>query len=533
MATISPSMVIAAAGMLQGTGLGVSPKMITQIANFAAKPIASGLNSLMSSANVGNVAGLSSTISSVPSFLSGIAGDGNKLASSIMTQANSIIPGGVDGIKKFASLLGQSTAFSTSSMAWLKSLQIGSSMSFPDFGMGINNLSDLASGGVGKLMGAAKDLEGMVAQNMGEAFKSFGTMFDINDMKSLADPASLIGNLAKQGLGEVGGIADKIKEAGFNVDDLTAIPKEKLNQILSTVKGSDLKKILDQTGLQLPTNMSLSSLADVMDVSKILPKNLVSSLGSKDLASLGNTMLNIGGSFKNTAEISTMLKSIEFPSLPNLSNLTSVIPPNVSAILKPFMGTGLGEFGNPMITDIIGTASGFVHTAGLSNMSGLADKVMSSTLGINVNSAINNLTAAVQSSFDPGSDPAVLAAKTALDNSISALNNSGNLDLQNVLSTGATKFGNSLTQLSTEASNIATAGIDMLQSVPTSMSGILGMASKLQSFGVDKMKMGFTQMFEDMSVDNMYGDAIKAALAEGKNIANLSKYGIRLPNNIG
>lgn len=533
MATISPSMVIAAAGMLQGTGIGVSPAMINNIANFTAKPIASGLTSLMNSANIGNVIGMSETVSSVPSFLSGIASDGSKLADSIMTQANKIMPSGLDGMKKFSSFLGQSTVFGTSSMAWLKSLQLGSSMNFSDFGMGINNLTDLASGGVGKLMGAAQGLEKQASAAMGDAFKSFGSMFDIADMKSLGNPASLINNLAKQGLAEVGGLADKIKEAGFDVNDLASVPTEKLNQILSTVKGSDLKKILDQTGMQLPSNISLSSLSDVMNMSKILPPNIASALNSKDLSSLGNSMMNIGGQFKNVTDISSMMKSIEFPSLPNLSGLTSVIPSDISSVLKPFMGAGVGEFGNPLITDIIGTASGHVHTGVMSNMSGLADKIMGSTFGINVNTAINNLKSAVDSSFDPGTDPSVISAKASLDSAISALNNSGNLDLQNVLNTGAAKFGSSLNQLTTEASNIAAAGIDFAQQASSSVNGILGMASKLQNFGVDKMKLGFNDMFENMSIDNLYGDAIKAALAEGKNIANLSKYGIRLPNNLG
>lgn len=531
--TISPSMIIAAAGMLQGTGLGVSPQMVNQIASFAAKPISNGLNSLLSSANVGNVVGLSSTISSIPNFLSGMSSEGTKLANTIMDQANSIIPGGVDGLKKFSTFLGQSTVFGSSSMAWLKALQNGMPMNFSDFGLGINNLNDLASGGINKLIGAAKGLEGKIASDMGDAFKSFGTMFDINDMKSLGNPASLISNLAKQGLGEIGGIADKLKEAGFDVTDLTAIPTEKLNQILASVKGSDLKKILDQTGLQLPSNVSLNSLADVMKLDKILPTNIASSLNFKDLSSLGNSMLNIGGNFKSVSDISSMLKSIEFPSLPNLSSLTSPIPADISAILKPLMGTGSGEFGNPMITDIIGTAAGHVHTSALNVMNTMSDKVMSSIEGININSAITTLTNAVNSSFDPGSDPAVLAAKNALDNAVSALNNTGNLDLQNVLSTGVTKFQNSVSQIAKEVSNMSLASIDLNISPSSSINGLLGMATKLQGFGVDKMNLGFSTMFENMSTNNVYGDAIKAALAEGKNIANLAKYGIRLTNNIG
>jgi hypothetical protein len=197
------------------------------------------------------------------------------------------------------------------------------------------------------------------------------------------------------------------------------------------------------------------------------------------------------------------------------------------------MGTGSGEFGNPMITDIIGTAAGHVHTSALNVMNTMSDKVMSSIEGININSAITTLTNAVNSSFDPGSDPAVLAAKNALDNAVSALNNTGNLDLQNVLSTGVTKFQNSVSQIAKEVSNMSLASIDLNISPSSSINGLLGMATKLQGFGVDKMNLGFSTMFENMSTNNVYGDAIKAALAEGKNIANLAKYGIRLTNNIG
>jgi hypothetical protein len=55
------------------------------------------------------------------------------------------------------------------------------------------------------------------------------------------------------------------------------------------------------------------------------------------------------------------------------------------------------------------------------------------------------------------------------------------------------------------------------------------MASKLHSFGVDKQKLGFSDMFENMASNDLYGDAIKSSLLEGRNISRQTKMNIPVP----
>jgi hypothetical protein len=58
---------------------------------------------------------------------------------------------------------------------------------------------------------------------------------------------------------------------------------------------------------------------------------------------------------------------------------------------------------------------------------------------------------------------------------------------------------------------------------------ILNFASKLHSFGVDKLQLGHGDVFNGVATNDLTGDAIKASLLEGKSVAKMSAVGKTAP----
>jgi hypothetical protein len=123
----------------------------------------------------------------------------------------------------------------------------------------------------------------------------------------------------------------------------------------------------------------------------------------------------------------------------------------------------------------------------------------------------------------------ISAALSALTSATSAFNTqaASNASLSGALSSVTGSMSSVTSHISLENSNLSLGGLS-LGSLPTPPGGsgmILSFASKLHSFGVDKMQLGHADVFNGVATDDLHGDALKAALLEGKNAASMTGAG--------
>jgi len=540
---ITPTVMIAAQGMLSGGGVGVNPDMTAQITGASSNSITTLIATLQ--ANVANVAGLGTTLSSLPSAFTTVASAGQAAA----TQAAQMVP----DVKTFISLQSASTAFGSASAEYGAALSQFGSKSFGDLGIGVGSFADANSGGLtslvpglGALAAKAKsDAFGSIGASLdptallkGQAsiagsslkdgmtqvstgLKNFGSLMDFSNPQSLT-PRGLYLSLKKQGLTTSNGIDDAIANLGETSATITDGP---LTFIFSGITGDDLQKIISQTGAKPVGNPQ--TLNDLLDPTIMMPPGASTALGiapgasADGLKSLGNTLTNIGVPLDNMSA-ANLLGSVQTKVGPYLSQLKSLVPQSVSSALMPMLGSGSSPFGTPSMSDMLGSLAG-KHTADFASAGNQLSSITGSTQGQSLTSAMQ----ALQTAILQGSG--LSAALTALQSAAAAFNSSvaGNPNLQSAINSINTSMSNVTSHLALENSNLSLAGLN-LSSPPTSPGGsgqILAFASKLHSFGVDKLQLGHNDLFNGAATDDLTGDAIKASLLEGKNVAQMASVG--------
>lgn len=552
---ITPTVMIAAQGMLGGGGVGVSSAMTASMSGATSDPITAGiqeLNSLVATlienGDTVNAAALTAVLSTMPTAYTTVT----STVSSATAQAAAMVP----NIKSFINIHSSSTAFGSASAEYGAALAQFGNKSFGDLGIGVKSFTDANSGGLTSLVPglaalankAKTDAFGSLGKNLdptalaqgqadiasaslrdglqsvGQGIKNFGTLFDFSKPQTMTY-RGLVESLQKQGLADSTGINDGISTAGYDPKDLGSVPDSVFKDVLSGVQGADLAKIISQCGVTKAG--TYESAADLVDPTKVMPPGATAALGIKPgagidgLKSLANTMTNIGVPLDG-ASAAKLLGGVQTKVGSYLSSLTELVPTSVSAALSPFLGTGSSPFGTPSMSDMMGSVSG-KHTADFNAAGKQLSDVSTSAPGKTLLVQINSTIAAINANTDVATSIAALqTAVTTFNTAVST-----NLSLSGVFTKVTDYMTNITSHISLETSNLSLAGLN-LGSLPTVLPGsgqILAFASKLHSFGVDKLQLGQNNIFNGVASNDLTGDAIKAALLEGKNVAAMAGAG--------
>ena len=651
---LTPTVLIATSGLTQGEGIGVSTEMSSAISSATSNPLYTNLTELYA-ANVQLVPGLSTVLSTLPTFMSNL-GD---LAANVSAQANAIVPPtpGVNSVKSFISLQSGAAGGAGTLAEFSAALSDFSNKSFGDLGINSKNFTDVitqgvtsmttslskvasltsqlplgslgsipglpnpssllsgagsmasslglsvpgggsitgaigqltsgvsgltaglpgmaatassqltsALGGIGNsLSGAAKSIAGgqgasmggltslfgSVGANMdpaalakgqaalassslndglanvGTGMKNFGNLYDFSDLQTLG-PVNLLVSLQGVGLADSLGINDAINTLGYNPDKPMTVPPAAITTILSNIDGSDLQKIITQTGAVLVKQAKTA--ADLLDPSFFIPPGGVAALGLGDgaagMTDLQNTLTNLGIQGSNMT-YGAFLSSMKTQAMTYLGQVDKLIPMDVESTLKPLLGEGGGLFGNPTINDMIGTAAGATHTDAFGNISATLSSLMNSSVGQSLNTAIQNMTAAIGT----GGQSSALSALTSAVNTFNS-QTANNTDLQAAISSAQSSFEASQAHLAKEISNLNLVGLSLANSQPTStgIGSILNLGNKLHDYGIDKQQLGHNELFSGVATDDLTGDAIQASLLEGRNLAKSYAVGKSTPS---
>jgi hypothetical protein len=116
-----------------------------------------------------------------------------------------------------------------------------------------------------------------------------------------------------------------------------------------------------------------------MDLTKIFPSNAQAVVPNATLAGLSNLLTEIGGHYNSFADLADMIGNLSVPDIPYLNAYTVPVPDAEYTRLTSNLGTGTGADTNPLVTDMLGTVAGVVHTNALSTISSSLTSVLTYT----------------------------------------------------------------------------------------------------------------------------------------------------------
>jgi len=461
-----------------------------------------------------------------------------------------------NGISGFAS--GFSMCLGTASQAFdtIGSLSMLNGKTYGQSGIGYTGITDLLTGGIGS-----------EANLLGAIVTGWGTMYDVTNINLIADPYVFGQNLLNQGLGKYGNLAEKLTAVGLNINDITQAPltgsvtyptssslsytsligpitlptvanttvtttatgnnPNVITAIYSTITGSDLAAIISATGFTA-TNNNLITLADYLDFIKVVGVTAANQLNQYNVKTFKDfsTYLNsrIGQQqFNSWADVSSYLASISVPVLPHTTTTanTAVLNPGTASTLSSLLGTGSGPFGNPVMSDYLGSVAGIPYNTCLSTI----NSTYSSVAGT-VSTAMQGLDQAVLDTYTKY----YATATTTTDGGGNIIITYGTPDATYVTSNVAkvnaalatipasqqtlcqTAYYTMLNRLTFEVTNLARAGVGFTSYGSNSL---LGFGQSIGGYGsADTSGLGANQIIGNLITNDSYGDTIRAVIAE-------------------
>ena len=542
--TLTPTLVLAQSGLVQGLGLEIPNEVSSNISLYQTTTITGDLHDLVTTINSTTLWPKTQMMAKMRDVLPGLAGlahisnprtgiNANAVATSLNTHINLLFP----GVKQFAGLLGSASGFCSQAAQAAKPMAEAASKSFKDYDFNIKNYGDMLNGGLSNIFnpsrgtaGYTNGIENAASQNtdnlkqnlkgLADGLRGIGTMYQLDDLFAFGEPYGLVRSLQAQGLADTS-LNARLTTAGMNPQDLEFEPSTAIRAVLKEIVDPELSRIISAIGFTPPGATRIASLDDLLEADKIFPAQSLPAIRDRNLEGLRNQLINMGGKFKTTDEMATFIEGIEVGSFGNLDTITDPLPADVAAAAAEAMPKGSGEFGNPTVLDMIGTVAGHKVVDALYDIRTVASDFETTSLGVSLSSAIANATVAAGLGID-----SITYANTNLTNVLNSIDSSTNSTVVLALTTSTNAMKTIVGQLTLELDNLEKADIDLSQ--PSNGLGpVYSLVQSLHSYGVDAQNTGIGTLLRSMAVDNQYGDAIQAGLQEGQTIARNDAAGLK------
>ena len=447
-------------------------------------------------------------------------------------------------------------------------------------GLGFTGPVDLVTNGIGT-----------TAVLLANVVSNWGTMYDINNITQIGDPYVFGQNILNQNLGYLNALADQLTGVGLDITNLPDVPAVKTTvvqeevmttissfvgeiefptlketviteavtgnsptvvlNIYKTITGGNLAAAVTATGITTSTGNAsqLLTLADYLDLNKVVPANLYAALNALGIYSFTEFGQYLGkklgqARFRSWAEMSAFLLTLETPVLSYLTAnaTTNILYSSTVTTLTNAFGTGSGALGNPVMVDYLGACAGDPYTNRFyyinSNYNTLATQAGITTALANLDQAIIDYgTAYVAFEADfysnvPTGSPAepsfatITSNVAAVNSALSSLPTTGTLaESVAVCNTG---WYTMLDRIAVEVANLNRAGVVFTSGTT---SGLLSFAENIGQTASDKQSTEDYQFFANIITNNAAGDAIRAAVAEILNTRALNGVGVNIYNN--
>ena len=576
----------AAATITSGHGLAVNANMLSSITTYQSKSGYTILSTIYSNAKTyGNVAnvivpvldtiGANATQAQFlidiypgnisPVTLQGAAVNhrfGSNLISASGTILNQAQGAFAYGMAGFANVVSITQGYATGVFDTIASISMLRTKTYGTSGLGYTGLSDLVTGGIGNN-----------AALLGEVISGWGTMYNITNINLITDPYVFGQNLLDQGFGSYGSLANKLAATGLDVSDITRVPNSGTSVtqtastltsqtivgavdlptianvitittvtgnspgvvvgVYQTVTGANLAAIVTGTGFS--TNSNIQTLADLLDFNKVVNPSLLSQLNSIGITNFTQftNYLNarVGQStFTTWGKLADFLTTVAIPTLTHTTT-TSSTPVLLSSTISTFSSTlpsGSGPFSNPIMVDFLGAVSGTPYNTNYGIINGSYNDLIPTVYSAlqAVDSAISYTNNLYVSTITDGSDgtidpSGIVTAVAGVDSALNALSGAG-------LDSAQTAYYHLLDSITREVTNLGKAGA-VFTTAPASTTS--SFAQRIGNLGAsDASGLGVDTFIANLITDDVYGDTIRAVIAETNNTGTLGQAGITLKN---
>lgn len=492
------------------------------------------------------------------------------------------------GYSGFANIYQRSQGYAQQVFDTVSSISMLRNTTYAQTGVGFAGPTDLVTNGIGT---TAVLLANVVA--------NWGTMYDINNITQIGDPYVFGQNILNQNLGYLNALADQLTNVGLDITNLPDVPAVKTTtiqeevmttvssfvgeiefptlkettiteavtgnsptvvlNIYKTVTGGNLAAAVTATGITTSTGNAsqLLTLADYLDLNKVVPANLYSALNALGIYTFTELGQYLGkklgqARFRSWAEMSRFLLTLETPTLSYLTanSASNILYSSTVTTLTNAFGTGSGALGNPVMVDYLGACAGDPYTNKfyvinsnyntLANQAGITTSLASLDRAIiDYNNAYNAyLASEIPESSEGAGDgtppnPLLLlpfsiitSNVTTVNSALSSLPTTGTLaEATSVCNTG---WYTMLDRVAVEVANLNRAGVVFTSGTTL---GLLGFAENIGQTASDKTQVEGYQFFANIITNNAAGDSIRAVVAETLNTRALNGVGVNIYNN--
>lgn len=277
---------------------------------------------------------------------------------------------------------------------------------------------------------------------MAQAMRNLGTLWSPSDGLLIGTPNGLVLSLKRQGIAETAGLRQALLNVGVFIDDdldIADISPFIILNALREIKGQQLQYIVEQTHVKVANPAGLLSAADLCNPAVLMTQEAIDNIPYGDLGHFGQAIFSMGITDVNMwREIADVLDQLELPDVGKITNASFA---SDMSNLKNYIGPGSGLYGEPQLTDLIGTAAGAVHNEAFAIIQRSAGTILQTPTGANLKTqldyydqhnqpsdpgwnsdlgynpvAVNNLVTAIEA-LDNGSDPVVTEAVQAANQS--------------------------------------------------------------------------------------------------------------------
>lgn len=510
--------------------------------------------------------------------------DGNVISNCTLTGVSGIVKKQAQlpfasGYTGFANIYQRSQGYAQQVFDTVSSISMLRNTTYAQTGVGFTGPTDLVTNGIGT---TAVLLANVVA--------NWGTMYDINNITQIGDPYVFGQNILNQNLGYLNALADQLTGVGLDITNLPDVPAVKTTvvqeevmttvssfvgeiefptlketviteavtgnsptvvlNIYKTITGGNLAAAVTATGITTSTGNAsqLLTLADYLDLNKVVPANLYAALNALGIYSFTEFGQYLGkklgqARFRSWTEMSRFLLTLETPVLSYLTAnaTTNILYSSTVTTLTNAFGTGSGALGNPVMVDYLGACAGDPYTnrfyAINSNYNTLVTQAGITTALANLDRAIidyGTAYAAFEADFYSNvpvglTEPSfatITSNVAAVNSALSSLPTTGTLaEAVAVCNAG---WYTMLDRIAVEVGNLNRAGVVFTSGTTL---GLLGFAETIGQTASDRTQVEGYQFFANIITNNAAGDSIRAVVAETLNTQALTGVGVNIYNN--
>ena len=440
--------------------------------------------------------------------------------------------------------------------------------------------------GIGGLGALVRNVDGLATFGMSTLGNNLGAVaadmiatgnWDTKNLTRLMQPGNIAAQIVARGLGESTGLLPALVAKGIPLAGIdNPIYDSPIRGILSNITNNTA---ITDVSKAFGVGMTLANLGQLTDINYMM-KNSASSLPVSSFADLGLTLTSLqitqAATLKDIGD--AFLKVESTRDLNHISTMpTPIHKPTAELITKSF-GYGSGTFGEITMADSMGTVAGYVHEDTfpviVDNVTWLKTKSEADQYfkGVDLleHLVVGDYTTSMDNSIDTitytytvpyneagftngqlgtftdfvtytGGDPATagalsgsgLAAAAAavidyIEDGMLILKNSTDPQIQAAIDAIDAAHNASICQVLREATMLKVHEVDIFQPAKMTPINAYAFAMSLTYYALDTGHGRMADFLEKMCQDNLYGDAIKAAMRQARNAQVLSELGVNI-----